>query len=265
MVLLFCRTTFFSCRMFNSKTGFATKTVNLSNAQLKQHISSTNPVIARLFETPKDGDGNVYNTVQIGNQMWLASNLKTTKYNDGTSIPEAQNGQVGTTPVYSWLSYSVGNKDAYGGFYSWYVVDAASNGNKNVCPVGFHAPTDAEWTIMEDYLIANGYNYNGTTSGNNIGKAVANTSGWSVSSTTGAIGNTDYPSYQNKSGFSVVASGYRNITDGSHVAKNTHAYFWTSTPNGSNAWYRTMNYNSASTYSNSSSKSHGLSVRCIKN
>ena len=81
----------------------------------------------------------------------------------------------------------------------------------NACPAGWHLPTDAEWTELENYLADNGYNYDGTTGGGRakIAKSLASTSGWESSTTTGAVGNTDYSAYRNKSGFSALPGGYR--------------------------------------------------------
>jgi uncharacterized protein (TIGR02145 family) len=101
-----------------------------------------------------DADGNYYNTVKIGTQTWMAENLKTTKYNDSTDIPLVTTTWTGlTTPAYCWYNnVEATYKSTYGALYSWYVVDTASNGNKNVCPVGWHVPSDAEWISLAEYL-----------------------------------------------------------------------------------------------------------------
>ena len=67
-----------------------------------------------------------------------------------------------TTPAYCWYNNDISNKNIYGGLYLWYTVDPASNGGKNVCPVGWHVPTDAEWSILESYLTNNGFGYEGS-------------------------------------------------------------------------------------------------------
>lgn len=101
-------------------------------------------------QTVTDIDGNVYNTVEIGTQQWMAENLKVTS-NEGTAIPLVTDG-IGwnnlTTPGYCW--YNNDNTtygDVYGALYNWYGVNAG-----NFCPVGWHVPTDAEWTVLNDYL-----------------------------------------------------------------------------------------------------------------
>ena len=88
-----------------------------------------------------DNDGNSYNTVIIGTQIWIVENLKTTKFNDGTTIPVVSDNVVWnslTTPGCCWYNNDIVNKPVYGALYNWYTVDPVSNGNKNVCPVGWH-------------------------------------------------------------------------------------------------------------------------------
>ena len=89
--------------------------------------------------------------------------------------------------------------------YNWYAVDnnyttkEVSNGGKNVCPTGWDIPNDDEWTILENYLIANGYNWDGTTTGNKIAKSMASTSGWYIDSHPGIVGYDQ--ASNNSSGF----------------------------------------------------------------
>ena len=102
-----------------------------------------------------DVDGNSYKTVYIGQQQWMAENLKVSKYNDGSTIPNV-------TGINEWLNLTSGawsyyNNDAvnnvkYGKLYNWYVVSKTTNGNKNVCPQGWHVSTGIEWAILTDYL-----------------------------------------------------------------------------------------------------------------
>ncbi len=104
-----------------------------------------------------DVDGNIYNVVVIGDQIWMANNLKTTKYNDATPIPNVSATATWislTSGAYSDYDNIPSNSDIYGRLYNWYVVDnsastkISSNGGKNVCPTGWHVPSDAEWTIL---------------------------------------------------------------------------------------------------------------------
>ena len=122
----------------------------------------------------KDIEGNLYHTINIGTQVWMVENLKTTKYNDGTDITPVTDGTAWialTTPSYCWYNNDAAtNKTTYGALYNWYAIDAASNGNKNICPVGWHVPNTAEWVTLRNYMTDNGYNYDGTTTGNKFAK-----------------------------------------------------------------------------------------------
>ena len=93
--------------------------------------------------TVTDVDGNVYNTVKIGTQTWMVENLKVTKYNDGTSIPNVTDNTVWknlTTPGYCWYNNDVVNKNIYGALYNWNAVNTGK-----LCPLGWHVPSKAEW------------------------------------------------------------------------------------------------------------------------
>ena len=98
-----------------------------------------------------DDDGNVYHSVTIGTQVWMVENLKTTKYNDGTSIPlvtDATDWHNLLTPGYCWNNNDEATyKATYGALYNWYTVNTG-----NLCPTGWHVPGDAEWTTLTTYL-----------------------------------------------------------------------------------------------------------------
>ncbi|WP_160118670.1 fibrobacter succinogenes major paralogous domain-containing protein [Chryseotalea sanaruensis] len=179
--------------------------------------------------TVTDKDGNVYETVTIGEQVWMAENLRTTQYNDGTPITAIINlNEWATQSAGAFTSYAnaEGNMDAFGALYNWYAV----NSNK-LCPTGWHMPSSVEWKEMENYLIANGYNFDGSTDGDKtstskVAKALATSSGWSNSTVPGSVGNSDYPEYQNKSGFSALPGGYR-YHDGTFNYAVFTGYWWT--------------------------------------
>lgn len=167
-----------------------------------------------------DIDGNIYNTVIIGTQTWMVENLKTTKYNDGTSIPIVTDDIAWatlTTSGYCFFNNDVANKSKYGALYNWFTVNTGK-----LAPTGWHVPTDAEWTILENYLIANGYNYDGTTTGNKIAKSIASTVDWSVSVNVGAVGN-DFTK-NNSSNFNGLPVGCRNI-DGIFYDSSIYGYW----------------------------------------
>ena len=102
--------------------------------------------------TVVDIDGNTYDVVTIGTQTWMAENLKTTKFGDGTEIPLITGTEVPKTPAYFWYDDIPSNGDTYGALYNWYVLDTRVNGGKNVCPTGWHVPSDTEWTVLTDFL-----------------------------------------------------------------------------------------------------------------
>ena len=134
--------------------------------------------------------------------------------------------------------------------------------NKEFAPEGWHVPSDAEWTTLENHLIANGYNYDGTTTENYIAKAMASTTGWISDTGTGAPGNDQ--SLNNDSGFNAFPEGYRSY-DGSFDNEGNNAIFWSSTENDTNyAWDRNLNTNDSDLYRNDNSKRLGFSVRFVR-
>ena len=149
-----------------------TKVFNLT---IKNHSYTGNTICAG---TITDFDGNGYQAVKIGNQVWTVENLRTTKYNDGTAIPYVTDSAAWvnlTTPGYCYFNNMV-NADSirkFGALYNWYAVDT-----KKLAPAGWHVPTDAEWDTLENYLIANGYNWDGTTDSNKIAKSLAAKTDW---------------------------------------------------------------------------------------
>jgi uncharacterized protein (TIGR02145 family) len=218
-------------------------------------LSSTGAIVA-------DAEGNIISTVRIGSQIWMAENLKTTKYNDDTTIPLVTNNidwSVLTTPGYCWYDNNEANKDTYGALYNWYTVKT----NK-LCPAGWHVPSDADWILLENYLIANGYNWDGTTTGNRIAKSLASAFGWASSTYTGAVGNTDYPGKRNASGFTALPSGQRSGS-GSFNGFGFGCSLWSSSElNGTNAWSCHMHSQLDDETILDTSKKAGYSVRCLK-
>jgi len=173
--------------------------------------------------TIKDADGNIYHTVKIGNQVWTVENLKTTKYNDGTPVPfeigfpEWQRNH--TSPAYCWYKNDINNKGKYGALYNWYAVNTGK-----LAPKGWHVPSTDEWDTLVNYLIANGYNWDGTTTGNEISKSLAAKTDWRISTVTGAIGND--LNANNSSGFLALPGGAR---DGSFWNIGSLGNWWCTT------------------------------------
>ena len=214
------------------------------------------------FPFVTDIDGNSYKTINIGTQKWMAENLKVTKYNDGANIPNVMfsiDWQELTTGALADYAYSPSNSEIYGKLYNWYAVNTAK-----LCPTGWHVPSDSEWITLQNFLIANGYNYNGANSGNYIAKALATASGWDLSTIAGAVGTDDYPEKQNASGFSALPAGLRHYQGGSY-SMGTGAYWWTSTMvNANTAKNRYIEHYSSSLRNRDESMNNGYSVRCVR-
>lgn len=185
-------------------------------------------------------DGNVYKTVTIGNQVWMAENLN---YDAGDGC---------------WVyDNNPSNANTYGRLYDWETACTVS-------PDGWHLPTDDEWTELTNYLIANGYNYDSTTFGNKIGKSLATISGWDPNPTIGTIGNNQ--SSNNRTGFTALPSGWRRSNCGLFDGLNKCTFFWSATEHSSsNAMRRELQYNYPNLDRCYYDKSYGFSVRCLRN
>ncbi len=237
--------------------------VSASNAVPKEYVDALLERIDALELAVgikiQDWEGNVYNTVTIGSQVWMAENLKAMRYNDGTLIDYVTNDGVwSTTTNGAWTTANhdfFTYHDVYGHLYNWYAVNSG-----NLCPVGWHVPTDAEWDELETYLINGGYGYGG--SGNDISKSLAATELWISSSTPGNTGN-DIGS-NNSSGFSALPGSFM-YGNGVTNTPGSEGYFWTSDEfSTSQGYYRSLNTNLSTLNSSIGQKITGLSVRCIK-
>lgn len=209
--------------------------------------------------TVTDIDGNNYHTVTIGTQVWMLENLKTTKYNDGTSIPNVTDKAAWTnltTPGYCWYNNAIDNKIIYGALYNWHTVNTGK-----LAPLGWHVPTDAEWTTLTDFLTNNGYGYGGN--GSDIAKSLAATSGWGTFSTLGTIGNEQ--SGNNSTGFSALPGGYCDFSTGNFSGLLNSGYWWSSTAYAENSSrIRNLNYNHTTVAPDGYNMRYGFSVRCVK-
>jgi len=211
--------------------------------------------------TVTDINGNVYHTVTIGTQTWMAENLKTTNYNDGTSIPNVTYGtawSILTTPGYCFYNNDAAKKTTYGALYNWYTVNTGK-----LAPTGWHVPTDAEWTTLENYLIANGYNYDGATTGNKIAKSLAATTLWNTYTAVGVIGND--LTKNNTSGFAGLPGGCC-LNYGPFYGIGSYGCWWSSSGDRTGgAWYRSLGYYGSNLDRYCYNKQYGASVRCVKN
>jgi uncharacterized protein (TIGR02145 family)/uncharacterized repeat protein (TIGR02543 family) len=215
--------------------------------------------------TLTDVDGNVYHHVKIGTQVWTMENLRVTKYNDNSPIPlDTSTATWGaTTSKYCYYN-NTSNAESikkFGALYNWYVV-SPSNSNK-IAPTGWHVPTDAQWDILQNYLIANGYNWDGTTTGNKIAKSMAAKMDWNSQTDEGAIGKD--LSMNNRSSFSALPSGYREYY-GIFSFQSIECYWWSATERDeTQAWTRFLDSGLENLVTgNSSAKGAGFSVRLLK-
>jgi uncharacterized protein (TIGR02145 family) len=237
--------------------GIYTVSLNVSNSFGSDSESKTN-YITVTKNTVIDNDGNTYNTVTLGKQVWMAENLKTTHYNDGSEIPLITDATVWNglaTPAYCWYENDFAYKNIYGALYNWYTVL-----NSKLCPTGWHVPTDAEWTTLANYLANNGYGYQG--SGIDISKSLAATWGWNTSSEAGTPGNE--PVNNNSSGFTALPGGGRDH-NGSYYYLGSWGLWWSSTGNPTNgARHRGMIYDNSYFNILNSDMRVGFSIRCVK-
>ena len=208
------------------------------------------------FITPvTDVEGNVYTTVKIGAQVWMAENLKTTKYNDQALIPNVTENTEWialTTDAYSWAQNNEATfKPLYGALYNWYAVETGK-----LCPAGWHVPTDGEFSTMEISLGMTSEQAAGTDfRGTDQGKQMKNTTGWA----DGANGT-------NTSGFSALPAGYRSYLTGNSEGIGLITYFWSATGLDENiAVYRRLDGDNDKVFRSGTYKKAGKSVRCVKN
>jgi uncharacterized protein (TIGR02145 family) len=195
-----------------------------------------------------DIDDNTYKTIQIGTQVWMAENLRTTKFNDGTSIPLVTSNTAWgnlTTPGYCWYNNdSASYYSTYGALYNWYTVNT-----DKLCPIGWHVPSyTAEWTSFISYL-----------DGENLAGGKIRETGithWVTSNTVA----------DNSSGFTALPSGFRSGSAGKFYGLGIGGYFWSTTKADTyNAYGPYLLYNNTDFYDhNGGALSNGLSVRCLK-
>jgi uncharacterized protein (TIGR02145 family) len=182
-----------------------------------------------------DIDGNTYKIVQIGTQVWMAENLRTSKYRDGSSIPNVTgNSQWAGLTTGAWAHYdnSTANETVYGKLYNWHAVAD----RRNVCPTGWHVPSDAEWTVLSNFLATDvGFKMKATTFGGS-----------------------------NASGFNGLPGGYRG-SDGAFGDVGSYGFFWSSSEGSSgSAWNRHLGRDGRDLLRFNGGKRLGFSVRCVR-
>ncbi|MBP7508642.1 MAG: fibrobacter succinogenes major paralogous domain-containing protein [Prolixibacteraceae bacterium] len=215
-----------------------------------------------LYDSVSDIESNYYHTLEIDTITWMAENLRVTKLNDGTPIPEITDDKKWSelySPAFCYYNNSEAKGELYGSLYNWYTVET-----EKLCPAGWHVPTSEEWNQLEKYLIENGYNFDGTTEGNKISKSLASGEGWRMIVQDGVTANKDYPEYINKTGFTAVPGGHRE-EDGFFIYSSVEGEWWSSTKDGEDkALYRFIFNNDYSFGHESGRLNRGASVRCVK-
>lgn len=248
---------------FSSKiTGLSANTVYYTRSYAINKVGTSygNEISYRSQNTLSDIDGNVYQIVKIGTQTWMVENLKTTKLNDGTLIPLISENSAWSnlaSPGYCYFNNDISNNATFGVLYNWFTINTGK-----LAPTGWRVPSNDDWIILEKYLIANGYNFDGTTTGNKIAKSMAATSGWASHPTLGAIGNNS--TENNLTGFAGFPGGYRN-ENGSFGNFEKVGYWWSSTKNSPNiALSRVLTHANSNLATLNANVQYGFSVRCIK-
>jgi uncharacterized protein (TIGR02145 family) len=196
-----------------------------------------------------DSDGNTYSTILIGTQTWMAENLRTGKYNDGTAIPLVTDGSVWSalaSSAYCWFDNNEATyKASYGALYNWYSVNTGK-----LCPAGWHVPDEAEWTILTTYL--------GGTSAAGDKLKESGTAHWLDPDMNAT--NT------NESGFTALPGSYRYDYGSFDGKVGYNGYWWMATENDpADALYLYLVFNSSDVTRYFGSKKNGFSVRCVMN
>lgn len=246
----------FSCKKETTiSNNSSNNTTNSSTCVDNPNINfkSIGTAIGKSADCIKDIEGNTYKVVTIGSQTWMAENLKTTKYNDGSVIQnlkddkEWSNASSSLTAAWCYYKNDSTNNVKFGKLYNWYVANSKTNGGKNVCPTGWHIPNDNEWNTLNTFLGGS------QVSGSKLKET--GTSSWSTP-------NTDAT---NTSLFTALPGGYR-FQWGDFVFKNKMGYWWSSDEMNSlliNAY--SLDFSSVSFKITSGwSKGYASSIRCLK-
>jgi uncharacterized protein (TIGR02145 family) len=222
-------------------------------------ISASNPSSNSI--TVLDIDGNLYNTIRIGTQLWMKENLKVSKYRNGDPIPtNLDDGQWGSTNsgAYAIFGNDPINNNYYGKLYNWYtLVDA-----RGLCPIGWHPANDAEWKILESFL---GMPANELDLSTNADRGVSQNIGGKLKLVSNSLWSNPNSGANNSTGFSAVGNGYRG-SNGPYYNLYNGAHWWVSTEYSlTNGWNRVISNNiTGVSRSNYLEKRNGLGVRCIK-
>ena len=249
IIVFLSANTFAQTNMIIRKSDQSTIAVPISEIDSVYYEDNSNVTLT-------DIDGNTYNTVQIGTQVWMAEDLKVTHYPNGDAIPNVtDNADWGNleddNTADAYCFYNNDNTTDYGALYTYaaaigdnWVRDNVEN--QGVCPDGWHLPTDAEWTTLTDYL---------------GGQIVAGGKMKEIGTTHWSSPNEGA---DNSSGFSALPSGNRT-SNGNFYHLGDSNYWWSATEdNSNNAYSRKPRYNNAEVIRGIVYKSCGFSVRCVR-
>jgi len=239
-----------------SGTGVFTSNITGLSANTTYHVRAyaTNSVgtaygTDRTFITDpltiNDVDGNTYDVIRIGTQLWMDENLKTTKFNDNSSITLVTGSTAWSnlsSQAYCWYDNNIGNKNIYGAIYNWFAVSSGK-----LCPTGWHVSTDNEWITLTSFLGGE------SPAGGKLKET--GTSHW-LAPNTGAT---------NEFGFTALPGGWRRGDNGIYESITSYGLWWTSTElNPPDSYYRKIWYSDDKVYRATSHEKYGMSVRCVK-
>jgi uncharacterized protein (TIGR02145 family) len=228
--------------------------VRLSVRDRNAFKNGTNSSINVFDGILTDIDGNVYQTIKIGKQWWMAENLKVAHYCNGDPIPNVTDDSIWT--VLSTGAYCLYNNDSttiaekFGPLYNWYAVDEI----RKIAPIGWHVPTDEEWKKLEIYLgMSQDDADNSGWRGTDEGKKLKATNEWM---------NDDYET--NESGFSALPGGYRENFHGAYLDIGHIGTWWSATESNSAIWSRSLSGSGSNILRYYSYKRTGISVRLVR-
>lgn len=198
----------------------------------------------KISDPVKDSDGNIYKTIKIGAQLWMAENLKTSRLTDGTEIPLITDGTAWnnlTAEGYCWYNNEAATyKDQYGALYNGLTVSTGK-----ICPTGWHVPSNDDWKTLRDFL-GDSLKAGGKLKEAGTGHWLAPNKG------------------DNSSGFDALPGGLRYF-EGTFATIGTFAGFWSSDVSDNDEWFTGLYYADPAFKMDHQNRKNGFSIRCIKN
>ncbi|MEY3501617.1 MAG: hypothetical protein RL308_3290 [Bacteroidota bacterium] len=213
-------------------------------------LTSLNYVNSQLV----DVNGNNYTTTVIGNQVWMAENLKVSNFQNGDPIPNITDGWIwygNTTPAFCVYDNDLINNSIYGKLYNWYTVQDV----RNVCPIGWRVPSENDFNELLTFL--------DPSASNNLVGEVSQVAGGFLKENSLTYWNSPNGGASNSTGFTALPGGFREI---SYNYLGGDCFYWTTSEyNNANAWYRGLNHSFASVSRFNTEKYSGFSIRCMRN